>query len=132
VDVNTAPREVLMCLPDLDESDVDALLAARQSSDTDLSTIAWVTEALSPEKAAAIGGQITTHSYQFSADIIGASADGRAFKRYRAVVDTGQGTPRILSWCELTHLGWPLDPEILDTLRSGSELPQTATTIGGP
>lgn len=130
VNVNTAPREVLMCLPDLDESDVDALLAARLKSGTDLTTIAWVTGALSPEKAAAIGRQITTHSYQFSADVVATHANGRAFKRYRAVLDAGGETPRVLSWCEMTHLGWPLNPEIIDVLRSGEELPQTATTIG--
>ena len=82
------------------------------------------------EKAAAIGGQITTRSFQFSADVLGASGDGRAYRRYRAVVDTGEGAPRVLSWCELTHLGWPLDPEIIATLRSGLELTQTALTGG--
>ena len=119
-----------MCLPELDESDVDALLAGRLDPNADLTTIAWVAGVLPGEKAAAIGGQITTRSSQFSADVLGVSGDGRAYKRYRAIVDAGGGTPRILSWCELTHLGWPLDPEIIATLRSGEELAQTALTGG--
>jgi len=131
VNVNTAPREVLMCLPELDESDVDALLAGRLASEADLSTVAWVAEVLPREKAVAIGGQITTRSFQFSADILAASGDGRAYKRFRAVVDASESPPRVLSWCELTHLGWPLESEIIAALRSGSELSQVSLATGG-
>ena len=115
VNVNTAPREVLLCLPELDESDVDALIAGRAGTNADTSTIAWVVEVLSQEKATAIGGQITTRSSQSSADIVAASPDGRAYKRYRAVLDAGEGSPRVLLWYELTHLGWPLEPMALRT-----------------
>lgn len=120
INVNTAPREVLLCLPGLDESDVDAMLTMRSSSDTDLTTIAWVADALSPEKAAGIGDVITTHSYQFSADILAVSGDGRAFRRYRTVVDASTNPPRVLYWKDVTHLGWPLDPEVLNEVRAAS------------
>ncbi len=119
VNVNTAPREVLLCLPELDESDVDALLARRASSDVDLASVAWVAGVLDPEKAAAVGAYITTRSYQFAADVVAVSGDGRAFRRCRAIVDARESPPRILRWQDLTHLGWPLDPEILPDLRSG-------------
>ena len=120
ININRAPRQVLLCLPELDESDVDALLANRAGSGADLSSIAWVAEALPQEKAIAIGGHITTRSCQFSADIVALSGDGRAWKRYFAVIDAREGPPRVVLWKDLTHHGWPLDDEIIASARRGS------------
>jgi type II secretory pathway component PulK len=118
VNVNTAPREVLLCLPELDESDVDDLLVAREDLDTDTSSVAWVSEMIEPEKAAAVGSYITTRSYQFSADILAVSGDGRAYRRCRAVLDARESPPRVVCWQDLTHLGWPLDADIIAELRA--------------
>ncbi len=121
VNVNTAPREVLLCLPEMTENDADKLISKRASlEEEDLASIAWVAEVLDQEKAVAIGAHITTRSFQYSADIIGVSRNGRAYRRYRAVLDMQQGTPRIVYWKSLHHLGWPLDTEILKSLRTGS------------
>jgi type II secretory pathway component PulK len=130
VNVNTAPREVLLCLPELDESDVDALITRRASPNTDLTSIAWVAETLPQEKAEAIGTYLTTRSYQFSADIVAVSGNGRAYRRYRVVVDARYSPPRVLRWQDLTHLGWPLDDELLSALRSGESL--NGFSIKGP
>ncbi len=120
VNVNLASREVLLCLPGLVESDVDALIDKRTSSDVNLESIAWVAEALEPEKAVAIGSYITVAaSSRYSADIVSTSDNGRAYRRYRAVLDMQNEPPSIIYWKELTHLGWPLDTEIISTLRSG-------------
>jgi type II secretory pathway component PulK len=121
VNVNTAPKAVLLCLPELEESDVEALLSHR-SSGKDLDSIAWVTEVLSQEKAIAIGSYITTRSFQYSADILGISGNGRAYKRYKVVFDMSQQTPRIVYWKSLTHFGWPLNEEIVTALRKGEPL----------
>jgi len=121
VNVNTAPREVLLCLPEMTENDADELISKRASLDeTDLATIAWVAEVLPQEKAVAIGAHITTSSFQYSADIIGVSRNGRAYRRYRVVLDMQQGAPRVVYWKSLHHLGWPLDPDILNALRTGN------------
>ena len=69
-----------------------------------------------------MGDYITTRSFQFSADIVSLSGNGRAFKRCRVVIDAREDLPRALYWKELTHLGWPLDPEIIPALRSGASL----------
>ena len=122
VNVDTAPRAVLLCLPGLEESDVDALLAKRQSPDTDLTNVAWVGDALTREKAVAAGDLITTRSYQFSVDIVAVSVNGRAFRRYRAIVDATTTPPRVIYWKDLTHLGWPLAPAILASLRAGESV----------
>jgi type II secretory pathway component PulK len=120
VNVNTAPREVLLCLPELDESDVDDLLVGRGDPETDTSSIAWVAALLEPEKAEAVGPFVTTRSYQFSADIVAVSGDGRAYRRYRVILDARQSPPRVLRWQDLTHLGWPLDAGIIDELRAAT------------
>jgi len=121
INVNTAPKEVLMCLPNIDESDAEALVRVRNSDDVDTGSIAWVADAL-PEKASEIGRYITINSYQYSADIISASGDGRAFSRYRMVVDAMDDEFKVIYWKALKHLGWPLDPEILNKLRAGEDI----------
>jgi DNA uptake protein ComE-like DNA-binding protein len=124
VNVNTASKEVLMCLPGLEEKDVDALISYRTTNSTsdDLNTTAWVTEVLDQTKAVGIGRYITVHSNQYSADIVALSGNGRAYKRYKAVIDTQKSPPRVIYWREITHFGWPLDPEIVATLRKGKPL----------
>ena len=120
VNVNTAPKEVLLCLPGLEESDADALIAHRGDAETeDLESIMWVTEVLDEEKAVAVGGYITTRSFQYSADIVAVAANGRAYKRYRAVIDTREDTPRAVYWKSLTDMGWPLQRDIMTSLRAG-------------
>ena len=121
INVNTAPKAVLACLPGLADADIAALLAKRGDSSIDVTNIGWVAAALTPEKARAIGGLITARSYQFSADIVSVAADGRAFRRCRIVVDA-RSTPKLLYRQDLTRLGWPLAPEILAGLRAGVPL----------
>lgn len=124
VNVNTAPREVLRCVPGLDEGDVNALLARRGGSDgADLS---WVLDALPPEKAGPAGAHLTGRSFQYSADIVAVSGDGRAFKRIRIVVDGRGKVPVIVRRKDLTSLGWPLPRDVRDTLRAGRDLPTRA------
>jgi type II secretory pathway component PulK len=122
ININTASKEVLMCLPGLEESDVDALIRKRDDDGTDTDSLLWVAEVLEEEKAVAIGPYIATDSCRYSADIIGVSGDGRSYCRYKMVADTRDGGFEILYWKSLKHLGWPLDGEILTTLRSGETL----------
>lgn len=129
VNVNTAPGQVLFCLPGLDDADVDALLAKRAASDTVLAGIDWVAEVLPAEKVREIRRWITVRSYMFSADIVAVSGDGRSFRRFRTVVDAGSSPPRVISWQDMTGLGWPLAPEILTALRNGQPLPVTSTGV---
>jgi len=124
VNVNTAPKEVLLCLPGLEESDAEALVSYRQGSGNSdsLDAIAWVTGVLTQEKAVGIGSYITVRSYQYSADVVCLSGNGRAYKRHRAVLDTQGSAPRMVYWRSLTHFGWPLQPEIVAALRKGQPL----------
>jgi type II secretory pathway component PulK len=122
VNVNTAPKAVLLCLPGLEESDVEKLLSYRIANSDKLTSIAWVTQVLERTKAVGIGSYITVRSRQYSADIVCLSGNGRAYKRYKAVIDTQETTPRVVYWKTLTHFGWPLDPQIVAALRKGEPL----------
>ena len=126
INVNTAPREVLLCLPGLMESDVDLIIAARTASGPDLSNPNWVAEVLPAATARMIMGLITTQSYQFSADIVAVTGDGRGFKRVKYVFDLRTTPLRILYCKDLTHLGWPLSAEIREALRAGKPVFQSS------
>ena len=121
VNVNTASKEVLLCLPGLDESDVEALLSYRERNGEQTS-LAWIVDVLDQDKAIAIGSYITARSSQYLADIVCLSGNGRAYKRYRAVFDVQGGSPRLVYWKSLTAFGWPLNREIVATLRKGEPL----------
>ena len=129
INVNTAPREVLLCLPGLDDGDASALISARAGVNTDRTNIAWVAEVLPREKASAIGGNITAVSYFFSADIVSVPPTGRAFKRCRVVIDARTSPPKVIYRQNLTHLGWPLSPDIIAGLRAGAPLENVFQTV---
>ena len=127
VNINTAPKEVLMCLPGLEETDADALLAYRESQ-KELKSIAWIVDVLDRQKAIAIGSYITVRSQQVSADFVCLSGNGRAYQRYKAVFDTQSGTPKVVYWKSMTSFGWPLNQDIVTALRRGE--PLTGTILG--
>ena len=66
------------------------------------------------------GAMVTGSSTVYSADIVTVSQDGRAFKRVKVVVDASSGTPQIVYRRDLSDAGWPLDPSVLASLRSGN------------
>jgi hypothetical protein len=95
-----------------------------------MTSLAWVYDALGA-KAIGIGSQITTRNYQYSADIVATSGNGRAFKRVRIVVDTRNGTPSIIYRRDITDRGWPMDPQILASLRAGNAMAYGRTSSFG-
>ncbi|UCD50678.1 MAG: general secretion pathway protein GspK [Phycisphaerales bacterium] len=121
VNVNTASKEVLLCLPGLEENDAEALLSYRERNGAQTS-LAWIVDVLDQDKAIAIGSYITARSSQYSADIVCLSGNGRAYKRYKAVFDVQSGSPRMVYWKSLTSFGWPLNRQIVATLREGKPL----------
>jgi hypothetical protein len=121
INVFHAPREVLQAIaPNLSKEDVDQLLARRGAEERkSSSSIAWVYDVLRGG-AVGLGNVIAGQGRQFSADIVAVSANGRAFKRVRIVVDASDSTPRIVYRRDHSARGWPLDPAILQSLRQGS------------
>jgi hypothetical protein len=125
LNVTTASEQALLCLPELVQSDADAIIAARANAD--FSNMSWLFNAIpTTAKMAAIADWVTDKSYQYSADIVAVSGDGRAFKRVFIVVDASNypTTPASIVYRkDLTELGWPLPPEYRTSLRAGQGVP---------
>lgn len=120
INVNTAPREVLLTLDPLTESDVDALLARRTSEVlNNPESTAWVYDVLK-EKSIGLGNRITGRGRQFSADIVATSRNSRAFKRVRIIVDTSFTTPRIVYRRDITDRGNPIAQGLVEGSSGGT------------
>jgi type II secretory pathway component PulK len=119
VNINTAPAAVLACLPGMDFNSAQQLVNYRQSNPAGLTSFAWIVDALgssSPAlQALAQGDYITTHSYQFTADIAAVGPFGRGYRRVRFVFDISEGTPKIIYRQDLSRLGWALGRQTRDT-----------------
>jgi type II secretory pathway component PulK len=126
VNINTASAAVLACLVGGDTGVAQQLVNYRQSNPNNLTSIAWIVEALGqsyPDALTALGAgdYITTQSYQFSADIAALGPYGRGYRRVRFIFDTSGGTPRIVYRQDLTHLGWALGKEVRQNLLLAKE-----------
>lgn len=123
VNVNTAPREVLLALNTLTEQDVDALITTRTSAIADSPySLAWVFDVLGSTARSRMndtGPMLIARGAQYSADIVSASANGRGFRHVRIVVDASTTPARIIYRRDLTSRGWPMDKYILDDLKAG-------------
>ncbi|HEX9046669.1 MAG TPA: hypothetical protein VF988_06560 [Verrucomicrobiae bacterium] len=127
VNVNTASQEVLTALfmgRNVDESSAisaaQTLVNYRRQNPNNLTSIAWVIDALgnSSSALAAMAGAdwLTTRSYQFTADIAAVGAYGRGYRRVKFVFDVSDGAPKILYRQDLSRLGWALGDKTREAL----------------
>ena len=121
VNVNTASAAVLTCLLQNDLAAAQQLVSYRQANPNNLTSIAWVIDALGSNYATDLqaleaGDYITTQSYQFTADIVALGPYNRGYRRAKFVFDTSSGAPKIVYRQDLTHLGWALGKEVRQSL----------------
>ena len=129
VNVNTACADVLIALfmgasANMDESTAESaaqtLVTYRQQNPNNLSSVAWIIDALGNNSpvvtALARGDYVTTHSYQFTADIAAVGLYGRGYRRVKFVFDMSDGIPKILYRQDLSRLGWALGEKARETL----------------
>ncbi len=129
VNVNAAPREVLLCVEGMTEEAAETLLSYRpDAAARHPGTMTWVVEALG-QRAIGLGESLVARSYQYTADVVAVSGNGRAFRRVRLVIDASGDTPRVIYRRDVTHRGWPLEAELLNSLRRG-EGPGAGTVFG--
>jgi hypothetical protein len=130
INVNTAPRDVLFCLPGLEDSDVNNILSARSSANITPGDISWLANAT--PKAGTIAQYVTGSSYQYSVNILAVSGNGRGFKNVRVVIDARTTPAKIVYRRDITDQGWPMDQETLRSLRAGQGVPaSTRPLLGG-
>jgi type II secretory pathway component PulK len=119
VNINTASATVLDALflgIGVDQSAASSaaqqLVQYRQQNPNNLGSIGWLVDALGTSspvvRALATGDYITTHSYQFLADIAAVGRYGRGYRRVKFIFDISEGTPRIIYRQDLSRLGWAL------------------------
>lgn len=113
VNVNTAPPEVLLAIPNLGDSNADQILAVRPSLTSGATladpyqTPAWLlTEANIPlDILKKVEKYLTTQTQVYRVQALGQLEGRGATARIEAVIDTNAGRPRILYWRDLTELG---------------------------
>lgn len=122
VNVNTAPREVLMALPGITDSMADQIIAKRPSysdgeaPDANFKTVAWLMqEGMVPiNTLQSLERYITARTQVYRVQSIGYFTDGGPMSRVEAVIDANQGKPRIVYYRDLTELGRSIDPRNLN------------------
>lgn len=117
ININTAPKEVLMVLPELEESEIEAIISSREGLlGNQLKTPVWLLEQgiLSREKFQAIYPYITTRSWQYHFHVIGYSFPSGRYRVLEVLVDVAGQSPQILMMRDLTRLGMPfkIDNEV--------------------
>jgi DNA uptake protein ComE-like DNA-binding protein len=127
VNINTAPAQVLQCLPGMTSDLAQNIVSGRATASITPFTTTWLSQVAGQGTATLLAPYITGVSYQYSADIVAVSGDGRAFKRVRIVIDTRAQPASIIYRKDLTSLGWPLPPEVQTSLRQGKGVPQDVT-----
>lgn len=127
VNINTASVNVLTALfmgRNIDESTATSaaqqLVTYRQQNANNLGSVAWFVDALGNNSpvvtAMARGNYITSHSYQFTADIAAVGPYGRGYRRERFVFDVSDGSPKIIYRQDLSRLGWALGDKVRQSL----------------
>ena len=126
VNVNTADADVLTALlmgVGLDHNTASgtaqSLITYRQQNPNNLGSVAWLIDAFGTTSSAinalAGGDYVTTHSFQFTADIAAVGPFGRGYRRVKFIFDTSDGTPIIIYRQDLSRLGWALGEKARET-----------------
>jgi len=121
INVNTAPKEVLVTLPGLTDADADAIIAKRpqydggDAPDTTFATIAWLLQdgSIPISTLQGLERYATARTQVYRVQSIGYFDEGGPMARVEAVIDTNQGKPRIVYYRDLTDLGRSIDPRTL-------------------
>jgi type II secretory pathway component PulK len=125
INVNLAPREVLLAMPDMTEAMADAIIAARPPlEDSGISSqimvnrrspIWLLTEGIVDLVTfKRLGPWLTTTGDVYSFQVLGHFDQGGPTTRLEAMIDATKKPPRILFQRDLTVLGRGFEPSILD------------------
>lgn len=117
ININTAPRRVLLTIPGMTAEAADALIAARLTTDREaLLTPAWplTTETIDDLTFRQIAPYITTKAYQFHVEIVAYADHTQQARRFEWLIEMVGPLAQIKYHRELTSLGiaWPVDREL--------------------
>ena len=123
INVNTATATTLACIPGIGYNNAQNILSFRQGIGSRLNSIYWLKDAMASLGTNAMrqaGPWVTSHSFQFSADIAAVGRYGRGYRRVKFVFDCSSGVPQIVYRQDLTYLGWALGKSVHDQLLAGT------------
>ena len=116
ININTAPKKVLLAIPEMTEEMAGKIIGQRTQEDLDLSNIGWLVDVLSNEEIRKIANFLTTRSYQFRFDSVGVVAPEEGveikstpFRRFMAVYDKLKEPPGLVYWKDWSKFGLPYD-----------------------
>lgn len=120
INVNTASLPVMTALlmrvprfardPQTAAATAQQLTALRPTLGDRGRNLAWLLDVLTVDDLRFVARYATTRSFQFRADSVGYTTDGRTFARVEAVFDTALSRPRILYYRDISALGPPERP----------------------
>jgi DNA uptake protein ComE-like DNA-binding protein len=127
LNINTACADVLTALfmgsgvdEDTAVSAAQNMVAYRDQNPEELDSITWIVDALGNNNEVVQtlkkSDRLTTHSFQFTADIAAVGSFGRGYRRVKFIFDVSEGTPKILYRQDLSRLGWALGTKARETL----------------
>lgn len=119
ININQAPRAILVGIPGLSEEIADEIIANRQmpdgqaEEDPNRRFETWLMTAgiVTLQEMQALTPFITAGGDVYRAQVVGYFEDGAASARSEVILDATQTTPRLLFWRDLSHLGrgYPLE-----------------------
>ncbi len=123
INVNTATATTLACIPGIGYNNAQTLLNYRQGVPGRLNSIYWLKDGMASLGTNAMlqaGPWVTSHTFQFTADVAAVGHFGRGYRRVKFVFDCSSGVPQIVYRQDLTYLGWALGKRIHDQLLAGT------------
>lgn len=98
INVNTAPKEVLLCLPGMTDSLAEAILARRGADEQAFASTGELIslEGLNLDTFKELYPLVTVRSYVFEGRAVGYLPDSKAYASIQAVIDRGGATPKFL------------------------------------
>jgi hypothetical protein len=112
INVNTAPREVLMAIPGMTDADADAIISLRAGltpGDPATNSAAWLmtVHTMPGDTFKRLEKYITGSTMVYRVQSIGYLTNGGPVARMEAVIDINQGAPRFLYIRDLSDLDNP-------------------------
>jgi type II secretory pathway component PulK len=108
VNVNTASAVVLSCLPGMNLSLAQQVVAARTGNAEVNPTLDWAREVIDADTWSQVEPYLTDKSYQFSLDLAAVGRNGLGYRRVRYVIDNSSGTPVVVYRRDMSRFGWAL------------------------
>lgn len=119
ININQAPRAILMGIPGMTEQRVDQILeqradlAGKEDEDPNFKHETWLLAKglVSLDEMRTLMPFVTAGGNVFQAQVVGYFEDGSAASRAEVVVDATGTKPRVVFWRDISHLGcgYPLE-----------------------